>query len=107
MFKLLSNAVDTATVTEAVTEVAAEAQKGLQFHTSDIGEALLCSVAGMVGIFIVVGIIIFVKLHFSKHSSTNFVTVFGIIPPHFLASSFYYIFLIIPYTFYNLALYSL
>lgn len=58
MFKLLSNAVDTAAVTEAVTEVAAEAQKGLQFHTSDIGEALLCSVAGMVGIFIVVGIII-------------------------------------------------
>jgi hypothetical protein len=32
---------------------------GLEFSTEYIGEALLCSVAGMVGIFIVIGIIIF------------------------------------------------
>lgn len=31
---------------------------GLSFTTENIGEALLCSGAGMVGIFIVVGIII-------------------------------------------------
>lgn len=31
---------------------------GLEFSTEYIGEALLCSVAGMVGIFIVIGIII-------------------------------------------------
>ncbi len=57
MFKLLTNAVDTTAATEVVAEAAGTVQ-GLQFHTSDIGEALLCSVAGMVGIFIVVGIII-------------------------------------------------
>lgn len=32
---------------------------GLEFTTKNIGEALLCSIAGMVGIFIVIGIIIF------------------------------------------------
>ena len=32
--------------------------EGLSFTTENIGEALLCSGAGMVGIFIVVGIII-------------------------------------------------
>ena len=31
---------------------------GLEFTTENIGEALLCSIAGMVGIFIVIGIII-------------------------------------------------
>ncbi len=31
---------------------------GLRFTTENIGEALLCSGAGMIGIFIVVGIII-------------------------------------------------
>ena len=31
---------------------------GLEFTTKNFGEALLCSVAGMVGIFIVIGIII-------------------------------------------------
>ncbi len=31
---------------------------GLKFTTEFIGEALLCSIAGMVGIFIVIGIII-------------------------------------------------
>ena len=34
------------------------AVEGLHFTTENIGEALLCSGAGMVGIFIVVGIII-------------------------------------------------
>ncbi len=38
-----------------VGEVAAE---GLKFTTENLVEALLCSFAGMVGIFIVVGIII-------------------------------------------------
>ena len=32
--------------------------EGLSFTTENLGEALLCSGAGMVGIFIVVGIII-------------------------------------------------
>ncbi len=32
--------------------------EGLHFTTENLGEALLCSGAGMVGIFIVVGIII-------------------------------------------------
>ncbi|MBO5066180.1 MAG: hypothetical protein J6D06_08720 [Clostridia bacterium] len=36
----------------------ASAFSGIQFTTENIKEALLCSVAGMVGIFIVVGIII-------------------------------------------------
>ncbi len=36
----------------------ASALSGIQFTTENIKEALLCSVAGMVGIFIVVGIII-------------------------------------------------
>lgn len=31
---------------------------GLEFTTEHFGEALLCSVAGMVGIFIVIGIVI-------------------------------------------------
>ncbi len=56
MFKLLENAVDTTAVAEVVAETTEAAKLG--FHTSDIGEALLCSAAGMVGIFIVVGIII-------------------------------------------------
>ena len=36
----------------------ASALSGIQFTTENIKEALLCSAAGMVGIFIVVGIII-------------------------------------------------
>lgn len=36
----------------------AGALSGIQFTTENIKEALLCSAAGMVGIFIVVGIII-------------------------------------------------
>ena len=48
MFNMLLSAAP------AATEVAK-----LGFTTENIGEALLCSLAGMVGIFIVVGIIIF------------------------------------------------
>ena len=47
MFNLLSQAAAQAGTVE-----------GLHFTTENIGEALLCSGAGMVGIFIVVGIII-------------------------------------------------
>ena len=57
MFNTLAKTVET-TVTEVVTsEVATEAAK-IGFSTDNVQEALLCSVAGMVGIFIVVGIII-------------------------------------------------
>ena len=47
MFNMLSQAVAEAGTVE-----------GLSFTTENIGEALLCSGAGMVGIFVVVGIII-------------------------------------------------
>lgn len=47
MFNLLSQAAAQAGTVE-----------GLSFTTENIGEALLCSGAGMVGIFVVVGIII-------------------------------------------------
>ena len=47
MFNLLSQAAAQAGTVE-----------GLSFTTKNIGEALLCSGAGMVGIFVVVGIII-------------------------------------------------
>ena len=46
MFNLLSQAAQAGTV------------EGLSFTTENFGEALLCSGAGMIGIFIVVGIII-------------------------------------------------
>ncbi len=46
MFNILSQAAQAGTV------------EGLSFTTENIGEALLCSGAGMVGIFVVVGIII-------------------------------------------------
>ncbi len=46
------------TLSSAVTTEAAEEAIKLSFSTDNIGEALLCSGAGMVGIFIVVGIII-------------------------------------------------
>lgn len=48
MFNMLSQAV----------AVEAGTVDGLAFTTENIGEALLCSGAGMIGIFIVVGIII-------------------------------------------------
>ncbi len=38
--------------------VSETATEGLKFTTENLSEALLCSFAGMVGIFIVVGIII-------------------------------------------------
>ena len=46
------------TLSQVVTTQAVEESIGLEFTTENIGEALLCSGAGMVGIFIVVGIII-------------------------------------------------
>lgn len=48
MFNMLSQAV----------AVEAGTVEGLAFTTENLSEALLCSGAGMVGIFIVVGIII-------------------------------------------------
>ena len=42
---------------------------GLEFTTENIGEALLCSIAGMVGIFIVIGIIIFSVTLLNKSSN--------------------------------------
>ncbi len=46
------------TLAAAAPEAANEAVKGLSFTTANLSEALLCSLAGMVGIFIVVGVII-------------------------------------------------
>ncbi len=46
------------TLSQVVTTQAVEETMGLIFTTENLGEALLCSGAGMVGIFIVVGIII-------------------------------------------------
>ncbi len=57
MFNTLSKAVETTVAEAATSEVVTEAAK-LGFGTDNLQEALLCSVAGMVGIFIVVGIII-------------------------------------------------
>ena len=61
MFNTLANTVETTiaeiATSEAATEAVAEAVK-IGFSTDNIQEALLCSVAGMVGIFVVVGIII-------------------------------------------------
>lgn len=45
-------------VTEVTSEVASEGAASLSFSTENLSEALLCSAAGMIGIFIVVGIII-------------------------------------------------
>lgn len=62
-FNTLTNAVSE-TLSEAVsdsTTVIAEASgtvNDISFTTENIGKALLCSAAGMVGIFIVIGIII-------------------------------------------------
>lgn len=59
MFNILTNAaseVSTET-TEAVTEAVKEAVE-IGFTTENMREALLCGGAGMVGIFIVIGIII-------------------------------------------------
>ena len=45
--------------------------EGLHFTTENLGEALLCSGAGMVGIFIVVGIIIGSVSILNKVGSAN------------------------------------
>ena len=50
-------------------EAADKAIKGLSFTTENLSEALLCSLAGMVGIFIVVGIIILSVNILNKASS--------------------------------------
>ena len=61
MFNTLAKAVETTVADIATSSVATEAvteAAELGFSTDNIQEALLCSAAGMVGIFIVVGIII-------------------------------------------------
>lgn len=60
MFNLLSQAVAQAGTVE-----------GLSFTTENLGEALLCSGAGMIGIFIVVGIIIGSVSILNKVGSSN------------------------------------
>ncbi|MBR4286558.1 MAG: hypothetical protein IKT55_02500 [Clostridia bacterium] len=57
MFNTLAKTVETTVTEVATSEVVTEAAK-IGFSTDNVQEALLCSVAGMVGIFIVVGIII-------------------------------------------------
>lgn len=57
MFNTLAKTVETTVAEVAASEVATQAAE-IGFTTANIKEALLCSVAGMVGIFIVVGIII-------------------------------------------------
>ncbi len=60
LFMKLSTSIGIIGGSDGPTEiiVADTAEKGLTFTTEYIGEALLCSLAGMVGIFIVIGIII-------------------------------------------------
>ena len=61
MFNTLAKAVETTVADIATSEVATEAvteAAKIGFTTDNIQEALLCSAAGMVGIFMVVGIII-------------------------------------------------
>lgn len=49
----------TNTVTETTTAIAeAGSVNDISFTTENIGKALLCSAAGMVGIFVVIGIIV-------------------------------------------------
>lgn len=58
MFNTLTNAVETTIASsETTTEVVKEAAE-IAFTTENIRESLLCAGAGMVGIFIVIGIII-------------------------------------------------
>lgn len=57
-FNTLTNTV-TETVAETTTAIAeAGSVNDISFTTENISKALLCSAAGMVGIFIVIGIII-------------------------------------------------
>jgi hypothetical protein len=57
MFNTLANTIETTVAEVATSEVAAETVK-LGFTTENMRESLLCMGAGMIGIFIVVGIII-------------------------------------------------
>ena len=56
MFNTLANTIETTVAEVATSEVAAETVK-LGFTTENMRESLLCMGAGMIGIFIVVGII--------------------------------------------------
>ena len=47
----------------------ASALSGIQFTTENLSEALICSLAGMAGIFIVVGIIVLSTTLLNKFSS--------------------------------------
>ncbi len=60
LFMKLSASVGVIGSADGPTEVIVSeaATEGLKFTTENLSEALLCSLAGMVGIFIVVGIII-------------------------------------------------
>lgn len=49
----------------------ANAVQGLAFTTENLSESLICSIAGMAGIFIVVGIIIFSTTLLNKFSSAS------------------------------------
>ena len=49
----------------------ASAFQGLAFTTENLSESLICSIAGMAGIFIVVGIIILSTTLLNKFSSSG------------------------------------
>ena len=49
----------------------ASAFQGLAFTTENLSESLICSIAGMAGIFIVVGIIILSTTLLDKFSSAS------------------------------------
>ena len=72
MFNALAKAVETTVADIATSEVATEAvteAAKIGFTTDNIQEALLCSAAGMVGIFMVVGIIILTVTILNKAGS--------------------------------------
>ena len=72
MFNTLAKAVETTVADIATSEVATEAvteAAKIGFTTDNIQEALLCSAAGMVGIFMVVGIIILTVTILNKAGS--------------------------------------
>lgn len=58
MFNTLAKTIETTVETTVAEMSTSEVSTEIGFSLDNIQEALLCSVAGMVGIFIVVGIII-------------------------------------------------
>ncbi len=68
LFMRLSASVGIIGGTDGPTEIIVSdtVNKGLQFTTEHLGDALVKSVAGMIGIFIVIGIIIFAVTILSK-----------------------------------------